>query len=47
MIDNDEIDILLCAAMVLKHKGYDKLATTVTAVTIIEKVDEYMLDDFD
>ena len=31
----------------LKRKGYDKLAIAVTQVTIMEKVDEYMLDDFE
>lgn len=47
MITDDQIKLLMRAAVVLQRKGYDELATAVTQVTIIEKVDEYMLDDFD
>lgn len=47
MISDDQIELLLRAALVIQRKGYAELAKKVVQVTIIEKVDEYVLDDFD
>lgn len=47
MISDDQIELLMRAAVAIKRKGYDELAKKVVMVTIIEKVDEYVLDDFE
>ena len=40
MITDDQIKLLMRTALILKDKGYEKLAIAVVQVTIVEKMDD-------